>query len=150
MFRLFGGAAADTITGGAGNDLIFGNAGADILNGLGGADMFRYQNVNDSTTGSVDQVIGFTHLSDAFDLTRIDANTLLEGDQAFTFIGGAAFSGNGSPSAASAGQLRATLSDVNTNTWRVEGDINGDGIADLIIDVVVQNGQPLTSGDFIM
>jgi Ca2+-binding RTX toxin-like protein len=143
QFRLFGGAAADTLRGGSGNDTIAGGAGADILDGNGGADTFRYHFVEESRTGAVDSIEGFTHLSDKIDLMRIDANTQIEGDQGFTFIGAAAFSVG-----SSAGQLRAVQTDAATNTWRVEGDVDGDGNADLVIDVIVENGQPLTGGDF--
>jgi hypothetical protein len=146
-FRLFGGAGNDELEGGEGNDLIFGGLGADELTGNGGSDVFRYQNVAESTSASRDEIDDFEHGIDKIDLGRIDARTFEAGDQAFTFIGSAAFTGSGN---ASAGQLRAFQADAATNLWRVEGDIDGDGVADLVIDVYVDAGQPLTASDFML
>ncbi|MDP8995246.1 MAG: RTX toxin, partial [Pseudomonadota bacterium] len=93
-----------------------------------------------------DRIFGFEHAIDKIDLARIDADTTAAGNQAFTFIGSAPFSGSGN---ASAGQLRAEQIDAAANIWRVEGDVNGDGIADLVIQVHVEAGQPLTASDFV-
>jgi Ca2+-binding RTX toxin-like protein len=143
VLRLFGGAAADTLKGGALGDIVFGNIGADDLTGGGGADIFLYHTTADSTTGSVDDILDFTAGTDKIDLGKVDANTLVAGDQAFTFIGSNAFSGSG---AASAGQLRAYQ---DGNSWKVEGDTNGDGIADLVINLVVIGG-PIAQSDFLL
>jgi serralysin len=140
--RLFGGKAVDTLKGGALADVLHGNLGADSLTGGGGADTFLYHSTAESTTGSVDQILDFAAGSDKIDLAKIDANTLLGGDQAFSWIGSSAFSGTG---AASAGQLRAYQ---DAGTWFVQGDTNGDGIADLVIQLTVTGGA-LTQGDFL-
>jgi serralysin len=140
--RLFGGAAADTLKGGALADTLHGNLGADSLTGNGGADTFLYHTTAESTTGSVDQILDFAHGSDKLDLAKIDANTLVGGDQAFTWIGSNAFGATG---AASAGQLRAYQDGAN---WFVQGDTNGDGTADLIIQLTVTGGA-LTQSDFL-
>ena len=60
-------------------------------------------------------------------------------NEAFTFVGAAAFS-------AKAGEVRAIQ---NGATWIVEADNDGDGIADLAIQVLVADGMPLTSADFL-
>ncbi|MDB5669875.1 MAG: hypothetical protein JWO25_834, partial [Alphaproteobacteria bacterium] len=75
---------------------------------------------------------------DKIDLSFIDANTATPDiNDAFAFIGAAAFSHV-------AGELRAFQS---AGQWIVEGDVNGDGIADLVIAV---NGAPtITAGDFV-
>jgi hypothetical protein len=141
-FRLFGGAAADDLAGGAGADLLYGGGGGDTLAGNGGADVFRYQAVSDSTTSAIDQILQFVQGEDKIDLSRIDAIAATPGNEAFTFIGGAAFTG--------AGQLRATLTDEPTNRWTIEGDVDGDGNADLIISGTVGPGQSLEATDFFL
>jgi hypothetical protein len=125
-FRLFGGAGADTLTGGGGNDLIYGGLGADTLAGGGGADVFRYDEVADSVLNGRDTINGFTSGTDKIDLSRIDANALVAGDQAFKF-GTGNFTGAG---AASAGELRVT---GDGSFWIIQGDTDGDGGADFLI-----------------
>jgi Ca2+-binding RTX toxin-like protein len=143
-FRLWGGAADDTLIGGGGNDLIFGGGGADLLTGGGGIDTFRYQSTSDSIGTAADVIDGFVTLVDKIDLQRIDANVHVGGDQAFTYIGAAAFSAGG---AASAGELRVYEHSRNPGTWFVEGDTDGDGIADLVI--VLINTPLVQGGDFL-
>ncbi|MGZ8285823.1 MAG: M10 family metallopeptidase C-terminal domain-containing protein, partial [Allosphingosinicella sp.] len=142
LLRLFGGRAADILKGGPLGDFIHGNHGADSLTGGGGADTFLYHESADSTTGSVDQILDFAHGSDKIDLSKVDANTFAAGNQAFTWIGANAFGGSG---AASAGQLRAYQ---DGGSWFAEGDTNGDGTADLVIQLTVTGG-PLTQSDFL-
>jgi Ca2+-binding RTX toxin-like protein len=143
-FRVFGGQGDDSIVTGAGNDIIQANAGADTLTGGAGADLFRYLAVGDSIAASMDQILDFTPGTDKIDLSRIDANTLAAGDQAFSWIGSAAFTGGG---AGAAGELRAVLSNGH---WLVEGDTNGDGTADFVIDVATPAAAPLGAGDFLL
>jgi Ca2+-binding RTX toxin-like protein len=149
-FRLFGGGAADTLIGGGGNDLIYGDGGADILRGNAGADLFRYDETDESQggAGNFDVIEGFVHGIDKIDLSRIDANELVDGNQAFTFIDDNIFSGTGSPSAASAGQLRAF--NISGNIWQVEADTDGDGNADMVIHVDMTGPDPLNGNDFIL
>jgi Ca2+-binding RTX toxin-like protein len=97
-FRLFGGAGNDVLTGGSGADLIFGGLRGDTLTGGAGNDIFRYDKVAESNSTERDGIQDF-NAGDLIDLSRIDANTLVEGNQAFSFIGNAAFSGT-------AGELR--------------------------------------------
>ncbi|HYJ29227.1 MAG TPA: M10 family metallopeptidase C-terminal domain-containing protein, partial [Allosphingosinicella sp.] len=147
-FRLFGGAALDTLTGGDGDDLIYGGLGWDTLTGNGGSDTFRYYDKAESApvSGSFDQINAFTHLVDKIDLENMDANDNVDGNQAFTFIGSAAFS----PGGASAGQLRAVLINAGSNTWQIEGDTNGDGTPDFLVRMTVEAGQPLTVADIYL
>jgi serralysin len=60
---------------------------------------------------------------DLIDLSEIDANTLLAGDQDFRFIGTKGFHDK-------AGELRYVTD--KSNTW-VQGDVDGDGKADFMI-----------------
>ncbi len=141
ILRLFGGKASDTLKGGGQNDLIHGNLGADILTGNGGADAFRYQTIAESNSGSMDHILDFTPGTDRIELDRIDANTLVAGNQAFTWIGSDAFSGT-------AGELRAE--NLNNMGWFLEGDTDGNGTPDFVVMLTLQGPAPLSSGDFIL
>ena len=117
---LIGGAGNDRLDGGAGDDRINGGAGADILTGGAGADDFIYTDKADS---------GLATLADTitdFDVTKdiIDLASLLEADQ-FEFLGKEAFSGKGA-------EVRFTASTTST---LVEIDIDGDGTADMAINL---------------
>ncbi|HYG47900.1 MAG TPA: M10 family metallopeptidase C-terminal domain-containing protein [Allosphingosinicella sp.] len=139
---LRGNAAGNRLDGGAGADVLRGDGGADMLIGGAGADTFRYASESDSGGGAVDHVTDFESGSDRIDLGLIDANSLAGGDQGFSWIGSNAFGGSG---AASAGELRAYQSGGD---WFVEGDTDGDGNADLVIQVTVTGG-PLAQSDFL-
>jgi Ca2+-binding RTX toxin-like protein len=141
FLRLFGGKAADTLKGGANADLVHGNLGADQLTGNGGADTFRYQDVAESQSGSIDHILDFTPGTDKIDLSRIDAAAAAAGDQAFSWIGSGAFSG-------AAGELRAE--NLNNQGWYLEGDTDGNGTADFIVQLTLQGPTPLSVGDFIL
>ena len=142
-FIFFGGQASDLLIGGAGADVIYGGGGGDVLRGEGGADVFRYDSITDSngtTDATRDRIAGFVTGTDKIDLSRIDA--IAGGaDDAFSFIGSAAF-GN------VAGQLRYT--DAGLGRFIVEGDIDGDGIADFTLDVIATPPIPLLATDFVL
>jgi hypothetical protein len=75
---------------------------------------------------------------DKIDLSAIDANGALAGDQAFTFIGTAGFSGK-------AGELHQ----IRLNGLTViEGDLNGDRIADFQIEFA--SAISLSTSDFLL
>jgi len=139
---LSGGGSYDVITAKAGDDTLIGGLGADSLVGDGGADVFDFNNTNESRPGAAnrDFINGFVRGQDRIDLSDIDANTTMSGDQGFTFIGAAAFTGT-------AGELRYfTFGGGNFNI--VEADVNGDGIADMQIFVNLTNF--MTGSDFIL
>jgi Ca2+-binding RTX toxin-like protein len=142
-FRIFGGQGNDAIVTGSGNDIIQGGRGADDMTGGAGADTFRYFTALDSTAAAIDEILDFAPGTDKIDLSRIDANTLAGGDQAFSWIGSNAFTGGG---AASAGELRAYGSGGD---WFVEGDDNGDGAADLVIRLTAP-AAPVVQSDFLL
>jgi len=139
-FRLFAGRSNDTLKGGANNDLLLGNLGADTLTGGGGADTFRYDLTGDSNSGSLDHILDFTPGTDKIDLGRTDANDLVAGNQGFTWIGSNAFSNT-------AGELRIFQ---QGGEWMVQGDTNGDGVADLVIALTLQGPTPLSQSDFFL
>lgn len=129
---LDGGGERDLLEGGDGDDLLRGGSGADVLSGGAGADVFFFYEAQHSPTGSPDQIMDFSDL-DLLSLSMIDANSQRADDQAFSYIGSAAFTN-------AAGELRFA-------EHLLEGDIDGDGTADFQIDV---NVATLTSGDFLL
>jgi hypothetical protein len=88
----------------------------------------------------MDHILDFTPGTDKIDLSRVDANALAAGDQAFAWIGSNAFSG-------AAGELRAFQSGGN---WILEGDVDGNGSADLVVMLDLQGPTPLGAGDFLL
>ena len=118
---LVGNAGKNLLSGVNGDDVLIGAGGADTLTGGKGADIFRFLALDDTGVGvaSRDVITDFnSSQGDHIDLSQLDANLLLDGNQAFTYIGGAAFS--------AAGQLRF-VSGV------LSGDVNGDNVADFEI-----------------
>jgi serralysin len=134
------GAGDDTLIGGAGADQLFGGLGADTMTGGGGADIFVYRAYAESSAGAVDRILDLAE-GDKIDLSFFDANISGGGaDDAFTFIGSAAFTG--------AGQLRAFGSGTS---WTIEADVDGNGVADLVIDVTLANPvDTIVATDFIL
>jgi Ca2+-binding RTX toxin-like protein len=95
---LFGMDGIDTLNGGSGNDWLWGGMGGDSLTGGIGGDTFSWNDTAESGTASWtrDSVEDFNRAEgDRLDLANIDANVYTPGNQAFTFIGTADFSGIG-------------------------------------------------------
>jgi Ca2+-binding RTX toxin-like protein len=141
-FRLFGGSGNDVLTGGSGADMIFGGLRGDTLTGGAGNDTFRYNNVAESNSTERDGIQDF-NAGDLIDLSRIDANELVAGNQAFGFVGSAAFSGT-------AGELRFENISLGGPVWMVQGDTNGDGVSDFEVILVISPADPITASDFIL
>lgn len=138
--RLDGRAGDDTLIGGAGNDTLTGGTGRDTLAGGAGADRFAF-NPGDSAADAVnaDTIVDFSRADrDRIVLSAIDSNADGAGDQAFAFIGTAAF-GN------VAGQLRFEAAGADTMIY---GDVNGDGAADFAIRLT--GAHALAAADFIL
>ena len=121
----------DTINGGAGNDVIVGGSGRDNLTGATGADRFDFNALSDSVVGvNRDVITDFSHAQlDLIDLSTLDANSVVLGNQAFTFIGNAAFS--------AAGQIRFdTVTDIlqgNVDNFLIpDFEIGLTGVASLV------------------
>ncbi len=136
---LTGNATANAVTGGAGNDTLVGGGGADSLAGSGGADTFRYHSATDSAPGQADLIGDFKSGLDKIDLSRVDANSAAAGNQAFSWIGAAAFSGV-------AGQLRTY--DSGGYRW-IAGDTDGDSDADILI-AFHPSAAPVGPADFLL
>jgi Ca2+-binding RTX toxin-like protein len=134
--RILSGTGDDILFGGGGNDILYGGLGADTLDGGAGSDLYQYRAVGESN-GAARDTLAFAS-GDKIDLSLIDANGATGANDTFAFIGDAAFSNV-------AGQLRAYQSGAD---WIVEGDLNGDGVGDLMI--AVTSASPLIATDFIL
>ncbi|MGL4962774.1 MAG: calcium-binding protein [Inquilinus sp.] len=137
---LTGDTLANTLQGWNGSDVLTGGGGKDMLFGGAGADRFVFTTIGDSVTGAnADRITDFSHAQgDRIDLSAIDADTGVAGDQAFTFIGNALYSGI-------AGELRYHSDGVVTT---VAGDINGDKVSDFHIQLTGAIG--VVAGDFVL
>jgi Ca2+-binding RTX toxin-like protein len=119
----------DVLDGGFGNDTLIGGAGRDVLTGGAGSDVFLFESVTDSRVGAPDRIQDFTRGFDRIDISRL-------GD--FSFIGTKAFSGI-------AGELHYVR---GRDFTLVEGDIDGDGVADFQIELA--GSLRLSSSDFVI
>ncbi|MCW0002197.1 Ig-like domain-containing protein [Pararhizobium sp. YC-54] len=151
----------DIIIGGGGNDTLAGGTGVDTLTGGAGADTFVFRLIDDSAKGisgyvnnaalgwqsgqdKRDIITDFTHGSDKIDLSAMDANTKLTGNQAFTWLGQGNFGGK-------AGQLlQRQFNETGTAKDKtiVYGDVDGDGRADFQIELA--GLLALRADDFIL
>ncbi|HET6941174.1 MAG TPA: hypothetical protein VFH89_03320 [Sphingomicrobium sp.] len=139
--RLYGQQGNDILIGGEGNDWLEGGAGQDRQYGGSGADKFVFRTGDSGgLTGSTcDRIHDFSQADDdRIVISPIDADATLSGDQVFTFVGSNGFSGT-------AGELR--YEQIGTTTF-IQGDTNGDGIADFLIRL--DGLHTLTTGDFIL
>ena len=99
------------------------------------ADTFVFDSLLDSPASLHDIISGFTSGSDKIDLSAIDASTGGGANDAFVFIGSADFS--------AAGQLRF---DAATHT--LQGDLDGNGAADLVIELAGVSS--IVAGDIVL
>jgi Ca2+-binding RTX toxin-like protein len=93
---LIGSAGANALNGGGGADTLTGSLGTDTLTGGGGGDRFVWRAANETSVvlATMDVITDFNPAQgDRIDLSGIDANIVAAGNQAFTFIGEAAFTG---------------------------------------------------------
>lgn len=132
----------DTLLGGAGNDTLIGGLGKDLLTGAGGLDVIRFESTAESGVAFADRdVINTFARGDKIDLSAIDANVALAGDQAFTFIGGAALTG--------AGQINAI--NIGGTNWLISISNDADAAAEMTISVLGAPGfAGIIAGDFIL
>ena len=140
-----GNSASNLLQGGGGNDRLNGLAGTDRSEGGAGADIFVFSAAghsvfwlrSDGAKRAPDVLTDFTSGLDKIDLSAVDANAGTASDDAFAFIGTAAFSNQ-------AGQLRF---ETAGGVVHILGDVDGDGFADLLI---VAGGTEVLAGDFIL
>lgn len=140
ILSLRGGFGNDILIGGQLGDILFGNIGADTLTGGLGADKFLYHAVSQSTDTVRDLIVDFTG-DDVIDLIVIDA------------IGGAglpneAFIFTGSTVNTAAGSLY--FQDNGNGSYTFFAHIDGDGVADLVLDVNAGIGYAWSAADFVL
>lgn len=138
---LYGETGSDFLSGDSGNDLVSGGLGKDFLAGGLGADVFDIRALTHSgiTGATQDTILDFQHLVDDIDVSHIDANAMLAGNQAFVFKGTQAFTG--------AGQVRYVYDQANQDTV-VLFNTDADNAAEMSIRI--DGIMKLSATDFIL
>jgi fimbrial isopeptide formation D2 family protein/uncharacterized repeat protein (TIGR01451 family) len=137
--RLEGMAGRDVLVGGGGDDTLIGGAGRDTMTGGTGADRFTWAALGESPAADADRVVDFAWAEgDLLDLSAIDANLTLAGDQAFTLVAGNVFAGGGQ------GSIRQSQSGGDT---RLEIDQGDGGAAEAVI--LLSGLHVLVNTDFV-
>lgn len=139
--QLDGGAGDDSLIGGAGDDTLRGGLGADRLAGDAGADVFQWLAMAESNPFAIDRILGFQAGQDRLDVSAIDADATAAGDQAFAFIGSAAFSGG-------VGVAQARLYISGTTTWLALDSGDADATPEFMIRLIGATG--VTVADLVL
>ncbi len=129
---LVAGGGNDSLDGGSGNDSLTGGLGTDTLTGGAGSDRFVYTVIGESAVGVAvrDIINDFVSGTDNLDLSAIDANTAINGNQAFSPIS----AGN---TFTAAGQLRYHYETVGGQAYTiVEGNVDTNLAADFQVALV--------------
>lgn len=136
-----GSTGADILTGNGAANALNGWAGHDVLTGGAGADRFIFSFISHSGVGAgSDQITDFSRVQgDRIDLSQIDADATLTGNQAFHFIGSATYGHH-------AGELRFAFTGPGVTT--IAGDVTGDGVSDFHIRLTGLIG--LVVADFVL
>ena len=119
--NLLGSAFNDKLTGDNGANTLIGGLGKDTLTGGAANDTFVFKTLQDSSVAAPD-LIGDFAVGDKINLSAIDADTGLAGDQAFHIGGGGGH----------AGDLVASYSSA-TNITTVNLYVNNDATIDSVI-----------------
>lgn len=135
--RLTGNNGANALDGGLENDLLDGGLGQDTLTGGAGFDRFDFNATAHSAPGASDVIADFAGngalRGDLIDLSTIDADVLAGGNQAFVFIGTAAFT--------VAGQVRYASGVLLAST---------DADAQAELRIVLTGNPPLVEADLVL
>jgi Ca2+-binding RTX toxin-like protein len=125
--RIAGTIGDNVLSGLGGNDMLeAGGGGIDRMFGGAGADTFRFVQLDESgaSYANADSIGDFNSAEgDKIDLSSIDADIFTAGDQAFTYVGKAAFSHT-------AGELQVLHYSGDTY---LQADVNGDALIDFVI-----------------
>jgi Ca2+-binding RTX toxin-like protein len=145
---LSGAGGKDTLDGQGGNDTISAGTSRDSLFGGAGRDTFNFDATNESGTSSTsrDLIADFVSATmsasdfDVLDLFDIDARSSVAGNDAFTFIGTAAFTADG--------QIRVVQSGADTIVQiNTSGSGSGSEMTILLQNFLASN---LSASDFIL
>ena len=139
--RIHGDDGVDTLSGRTGRDKLWGDAGKDSLAGGTGADHFLFGKAGDSGASAAarDVIADFRHADgDRINLSALDANPTLAGNQKFVFVGQSAFTG--------VGQVHFTHPDAYSTI--VEVNLGGDLKPDMQIELAGKIA--LVGGDFVL
>ncbi|MBP7002239.1 sulfatase-like hydrolase/transferase [Amaricoccus sp.] len=139
---LFGDGGRDTLRGSYADDRLTGGGGADTLEGGSGNDVFVYLAGRDSRPADADVILGFdgrgSAAGDLIDLSALDADTRVDGNQAFRFGG----TGGG----------RIRLIDNAAGETEVLANVDGD--PDVEFRIVIRDGSApasaYTAADFAL
>jgi Ca2+-binding RTX toxin-like protein len=135
---LDGGADNDTLDGGAGNDTLTGGLGSDSLIGGPGRDVFRFLTTAESPNNVGRDIIAlFTRGEDLIDLTALDGDPALGGNQPLSFIGTAPLTGPG--------QVRVLM--VGADAYV---QVNTIGVAPAEMMIFVRGPGLLEASDFLL
>src|SRR4029453_6114653 len=144
---LFGDRGNDRMVGGIGNDALVGGFGGEFFVGNGGEDSFVYstveesQNVTINGKSQLDQISDFTQGQDKIDLSGIDANPTLDGDQAFTFIADPTHY---------TGDWTGVVWQTTAANGIVTINVSIDGDADAEMQIYMSHPYQFTANDFIL
>lgn len=135
--------AIENLTGSAFNDKLKGNTvanqlygmkGADVLTGGGAADKFIYKFVAESAGTNIDKIMDFSKAQgDKIDVSLVDANSTLAGNQSFTSLISA------TATFSKPGQYRlkhfnaGTVAGIPGAGWKVDFNINTTSTAEMTI-----------------
>jgi Ca2+-binding RTX toxin-like protein len=145
---LSGGADSDRLLGGSGADTLYGGTGKDTLKGGLGADYFQFKSIADSgiLSSTRDLVSDFTQSEgDKLDLSAIDADTTLLGNQAFVFDKTEGTSASMPANGHIAWYRTTDLTGSNTFVL-----LNNDGDKDVDMVIQLKGSIDLSGADFIL
>ncbi len=143
--NLIGSAFNDMLTGNAGNNVLTGGLGQDTMSGGLGNDIFAFHALAEIglTSTSADVITDFVPGQDRIDLSTLDANAATAAaNEAFTFIGGAAFS-----TTDATGQLRYEY-DATTATGMLYGSTDANSAPEFAIKLIGVSS--LAATDFVL
>jgi serralysin len=134
-----GGTSKDFIDGGSGADKISGGEGNDDLTGGSGADTFQFFFLKDVGVGASgrDSISDLEKGADKIDVSVLDANAALAGNQAFSFIGTSQFSNEG--------QVRAFATNFGQ---LIQFNTTGDSVAEF--EIFVETPLSISASDFFL
>jgi Ca2+-binding RTX toxin-like protein len=133
---LTGGGGNDILQGGNGGDVLTGGAGTDTLKGGADGDDFVFVHLSDSAAAAPDKITDFETGIDKIDLSAIDADATLAGDQHFQIVMGTV-----------AGEGQAAIY-ASGSSWFVDLNVNGDAAIEMRIQLT--NNHPIGTGDFLV